>query len=124
MLAQHRALGLRHPYMLANGTGKALVKSGGDTRFFLTADCAFGQALERDTAPTSSTANGGKVLGGVRHPLINVPTSPRFLLQARSSKAKIIELANAGGTTNSIKQTARVRHRQGRPEARGHAGVL
>ena len=92
-------------YMLANGTGKALVKSGGDSWFFLTADYAFGQALERDTAAVV-TANGGKVLGGVKHPLNNADFSS-FLLQAQSSKAKIIGLANAGGdTTNSIKQAA------------------
>ena len=92
-------------YMLANGTGKALVKSGGDTWFFLTADYAFGQALERDTSNVV-TANGGKVLGGVKHPLNNADFSS-FLLQAQSSKAKIIGLANAGGdTTNSIKQAA------------------
>src|ERR1700748_478131 len=92
-------------YMLANGTGKALVKSGGDTWFFLTADYAFGQALERDTANVV-TANGGKVLGGVKHPLNNADFSS-FLLQAQSSKAQIIGLANAGGgTTNAIKQAA------------------
>src|SRR5438046_1923069 len=92
-------------YMLANGTGKALVKSGGDSWFFLTADYAFGHALERDTAAVV-TANGGKVLGGVKHPLNNADFSS-FLLQAQSSKAKIIGLANAGGdTTNSIKQAA------------------
>src|SRR5437660_1396237 len=92
-------------YMLANGTGKALVKSGGDTWFFLTADYAFGQALERDTSAVV-LANGGKVLGGVKHPLNNSDFSS-FLLQAQGSKAKIIGLANAGGdTTNSIKQAA------------------
>jgi branched-chain amino acid transport system substrate-binding protein len=92
-------------YMLANGTGKALVKSGGDTWFFLTADYAFGQALERDTAAVV-TANGGKVLGSVKHPLNNADFSS-FLLQAQSSKAKIVGLANAGGdTTNAIKQAA------------------
>jgi branched-chain amino acid transport system substrate-binding protein len=92
-------------YMLANGTGKALVKSGGDTWFFLTADYAFGQALERDTSAVI-LANGGKVLGGVKHPLNNADFSS-FLLQAQSSKAKIIGLANAGGdTTNAIKQAA------------------
>src|SRR3954453_353935 len=90
---------------LANGTGGALVKSGGDTCFFLTADYAFGQALERDTAAVV-IANGGKVLGGVKHPLNNADFSS-FLLQAQSSKAKIIGLANAGGdTTNAIKQAA------------------
>jgi ABC-type branched-subunit amino acid transport system substrate-binding protein len=92
-------------WMLANGTGKALVKSGGDTWFFLTADYAFGHALERDTAAVV-TANGGKVVGGVKHPLNNADFSS-FLLQAQSSKAKIIGLANAGGdTTNAIKQAA------------------
>src|SRR4249919_2507264 len=92
-------------WMLANGTGKALVKSGGDNWYFLTADYAFGHALERDTAAVV-TANGGKVLGNVRHPLNNADFSS-FLLQAQSSKAKIIGLANAGGdTTNSIKQAA------------------
>src|ERR1700745_1667202 len=91
--------------MLANGTGKALVKSGGDTWFFLTADYAFGQALERDTSAVV-TANGGKVLGSVKHPLNNADFSS-FLLQAQSSKAKIVGLANAGGdTTNAIKQAA------------------
>jgi branched-chain amino acid transport system substrate-binding protein len=92
-------------YMLANGTGKALVKSGGDTWFFLTADYAFGQALERDTSAVV-TANGGKVLGSVKHPL-NTADFSSFLLQAQSSKAKIVGLANAGGdTTNAIKQAA------------------
>lgn len=92
-------------WMLANGTGKALAKSGGDTWFFLTADYAFGHALERDTAAVV-VANGGKVLGGVKHPLNNADFSS-FLLQAQSSKAKIIGLANAGGdTTNAIKQAA------------------
>ncbi len=92
-------------YMLANGTGKALTKAGGDTWFFLTADYAFGAALERDTSAVV-TANGGKVLGGVKHPL-NTSDFSSFLLQAQSSKAKVIGLANAGGdTTNSIKQAA------------------
>src|SRR5882672_1746344 len=92
-------------WMLANGTGKALVKSGGDSWFFLTADYAFGHALERDTAAVV-TANGGKVVGAVKHPLNNADFSS-FLLQAQSSKAKIIGLANAGGdTTNAIKQAA------------------
>jgi branched-chain amino acid transport system substrate-binding protein len=92
-------------YMLANGTGKALVKSGGDTWFFLTADYAFGQALERDTT-AAVTAAGGKVLGDVKHPL-NTSDFSSFLLQAQSSKAKVIGLANAGGdTTNAIKQAA------------------
>jgi branched-chain amino acid transport system substrate-binding protein len=91
--------------MLANGTGKALVKTGGDTWFFLTADYAFGHALERDTTAVV-LANGGKVLGSVSIPLNNADFSS-FLLQAQSSKAKIIGLANAGGDTiNSIKQGA------------------
>jgi len=92
-------------YMLANGTGKALTKAGGDTWFFLTSDYAFGHALERDTAAVV-TANGGKVLGAVRHPL-NTSDFSSFLLQAQSSKAKVIGLANAGGdTTNAIKQAS------------------
>jgi branched-chain amino acid transport system substrate-binding protein len=92
-------------WMLANGTGKAVVKTGGDTWFFLTADYAFGQALERDTTKVV-IANGGKVLGSVRHPLQTSDFSS-FLLQAQSSKAKIIGLANAGGdTVNAIKQGA------------------
>src|ERR1700693_2401155 len=92
-------------YMLANGTGKALTKAGGDSWFFLTADYAFGHALERDTAAVV-TATGGKVLGGVKHPL-NTSDFSSFLLQAQSSKAKVIGLANAGGdTTNAIKQAS------------------
>jgi len=89
-------------WMLANGTGKAMVKTGGDTWFFLTADYAFGHALERDTSAVVE-ANGGKVLGKVRHPL-NTNDFSSFLLQAQTSKAKVIGLANAGGDTiNSIK---------------------
>ncbi|THD55251.1 MAG: ABC transporter substrate-binding protein [Bradyrhizobium sp.] len=92
-------------YMLAHTTGQALVKAGGDTWFFLTADYAFGAALERDTTAVI-LANGGKVVGGVKHPL-NTSDFSSFLLQAQSSKAKVIGLANAGGdTTNSIKQAA------------------
>jgi branched-chain amino acid transport system substrate-binding protein len=92
-------------YALAHGTGGALVKQGGDTWFFITADYAFGQALERDTSAVVTQA-GGKVLGGVRVPLNN-PDFSSFLLQAQTSKAKIIGLANAGGdTVNSIKQAA------------------
>ncbi len=92
-------------WMLANGTGSAIVKSGGDTWFFLTADYAFGHALERDTEAVV-LKNGGKVLGKVRAPL-NTQDFSSFLLQAQSSKAKILGLANAGGdTTNSIKQAA------------------
>lgn len=92
-------------YMLAHATGQALVKAGGDTWFFLAADYAFGAALERDTSAVV-LANGGKVLGSVKHPL-NTSDFSSFLLQAQSSKAKIIGLANAGGdTTNAIKQAA------------------
>jgi branched-chain amino acid transport system substrate-binding protein len=92
-------------WMLANGTGKALVQTGGNTWFFVTADYAFGHALERDTA-AAVVASGGKVLGQVRVPL-NTNDFSSFLLQAQSSKAKIIGLANAGGDTiNSIKQGA------------------
>ncbi len=92
-------------WMLANGTGKAIVKNGGDTWFFLTSDYAFGHALERDTAAVV-VANGGKVLGGVKHPINNNDFSS-FLLQAQQSKAKVIGLANAGGDTiNSVKQAA------------------
>jgi len=92
-------------YMLANGTGKALTKAGGDTWFFLTSDYAFGHALERDTSAVV-TSSGGKVLGSVKHP-INTADFSSFLLQAQSSKAKVIGLANAGGdTTNAIKQAS------------------
>src|ERR1700738_5226612 len=92
-------------YMLAYATGQALVKAGGNSWFFLPADYAFGAALERDTTAVI-LANGGKVVGGVKHPL-NTADFSSFLLQAQSSKAKIIGLANAGGdTTNSIKQAA------------------
>jgi branched-chain amino acid transport system substrate-binding protein len=92
-------------YMLANSTGSALVKAGGDSWYFLTADYAFGAALERDTTAAVTKA-GGKVLGGVKHPL-NSSDFSSFLLQAQASKAKIVGLANAGGdTTNSIKQAA------------------
>jgi branched-chain amino acid transport system substrate-binding protein len=92
-------------WMLANSTGNAIVKTGGNTWFFLTADYAFGHSLERDTEQVV-LKSGGKVLGKVRHPL-NTQDFSSFLLQAQSSKAKIIGLANAGGdTTNSIKQAA------------------
>jgi branched-chain amino acid transport system substrate-binding protein len=92
-------------WMLANGTGAALVKTGGDSWYFLTADYAFGLALERDTEAVV-LKNGGKVLGKVRHPL-NTADFSSFLLQAQASKAKIIGLANAGGdTTNALKQAA------------------
>ena len=92
-------------WMLAHGTGSAVVKQGGDTWFFLTADYAFGHALERDTSDVVK-ASGGKVLGSVKVPLGTSDFSS-FLLQAPSSKAKIIGLANAGSDTiNSIKQAA------------------
>jgi branched-chain amino acid transport system substrate-binding protein len=92
-------------YSLAHVTGTAVVKQGGDSWFFITADYAFGHALQRDTADVV-TANGGKILGNVNVPLNNADFSS-FLLQAQASKAKIIGLANAGGDTiNSIKQAA------------------
>ena len=92
-------------WALANGTGNAIVKTGGDSWFFLTADYAFGHALERDTAAVVEK-NGGKVVGRVRHPFPGTDFSS-FLLQAQASKAKVIGLANAGAdTTNAIKQAA------------------
>ncbi len=92
-------------WALANGTGKALVQTGGKTWFFVTADYAFGHALERDTAAVVE-ANGGKVLGRVRHPFPGTDFSS-FLLQAQASRAQVIGFANAGGDTiNSIKQAA------------------
>ena len=92
-------------WMLANGTGRAMVQTGGDTWFFITADYAFGYALERDTSAVVEKA-GGKVLGKVRHPL-NTNDFSSFLLQAQASKAKVVGFANAGGDTiNSIKQSA------------------
>jgi len=88
-----------------HGTGKAVVQTGGDTWFFLTADYAFGYALERDTA-AAVEANGGKVLGRVRFPL-NTNDFSSFLLQAQSSRAKVIALASGGSDTiNAIKQAA------------------
>jgi branched-chain amino acid transport system substrate-binding protein len=91
--------------MLANGTGTALTKAGGDTWFFVTADYSFGQALERDTSAAVKKA-GGKIIGDVRHPL-NTPDFSSFLLQAQSSGAKVIGLANGGGdAVNAIKQAA------------------
>ena len=92
-------------WMLANGTGTAIVKTGGNTWFFLTADYKFGHDLERDTEAAVIKA-GGKVLGKVRHPFPSSDFSS-FLLQAQASKAKVIGLANAGAdTTNAIKQAA------------------
>ena len=92
-------------WSLANGTGSAVVKTGGNTWFFLTADYAFGHALERDTEAVVKKS-GGKVLGKVRHPFPSADMSS-FLLQAQTSKAKVIGLANAGADTiNAIKQGA------------------
>ncbi len=92
-------------WMLAHSTGRAVVKNGGDTWFFLTADYAFGHALERDAAEVVK-ASGGKVIGSVKAPM-NTPDFSSFLLQAQTSKAKVIGLANAGGDTiNSVKQAA------------------
>jgi branched-chain amino acid transport system substrate-binding protein len=92
-------------HALAVGTGGALVKQGGDSWFFLTADYAFGYSLEEQTS-NFVKAQGGKVLGAVRHPLATTDYSS-FLLQAQSSGAKVIGLANAGlDTSNSIKQAA------------------
>jgi branched-chain amino acid transport system substrate-binding protein len=92
-------------WALANGTGKAVVQTGGDSWFFLTADYAFGHALEKDTSEVVKE-NGGTVVGAVRHPL-NTADFSSFLLQAQSSGAKVVGLANAGGdTTNSIKQAS------------------
>jgi branched-chain amino acid transport system substrate-binding protein len=92
-------------YALANGTAKAVVKQGGKTWFFLTADYAFGQSLEKDASDVV-VANGGKVLGAVRHPFPGTDFSS-FLLKAQASGAQVIGLANAGtDTTNSIKQAA------------------
>ncbi|MEB2525598.1 ABC transporter substrate-binding protein, partial [Burkholderia multivorans] len=82
-----------------------IVKNGGDTWFFITADYVFGHSIERDTGDVVRAA-GGKVLGSARHPL-NTPDFSSFLLQAQSSKAKIVGLANGGGDTiNAIKQAA------------------
>ena len=109
-------------YTLANGTGKAVVKAGGDTWFFITADYAFGHALQRDTTAVVE-ANGGKVLGSVNVPL-NTPDFSSFLLQAQASKAKVIGLANAGGDTiNSIKQAHEFGIAARRPEARRAAAL-
>jgi branched-chain amino acid transport system substrate-binding protein len=92
-------------YALAKGTGGAMVKQGGDTWFFMTADYAFGHALEADTSAFVKAA-GGKVLGSVRHPL-NTQDFSSFLLQAQASKAKIIGFANAGTDfSNALKQAA------------------
>jgi len=90
-------------YANAHTVGGAIVKNGGDTWFFITADYVFGHSIERDTGEVVKAA-GGKVLGSVKHPL-NTPDFSSYLLQAQSSKAKIIGLANGGGDTiNAIKQ--------------------
>jgi branched-chain amino acid transport system substrate-binding protein len=92
-------------YALARGTGKAVVDSGKKTWFFVTADYAFGHTLERDSTEVVN-ANGGKVLGGVKHP-INTQDFSSFMAQAQASKAQVIALANAGGDTiGSVKQAA------------------
>jgi branched-chain amino acid transport system substrate-binding protein len=92
-------------WALANGTGREVVRSGGKTWFFITADYAFGQSLEKEVTAVV-VDSGGKVVGGVRHPLNNTDFSS-FLLQAQGSKAQVIGMANAGGDTiNTIKQAA------------------
>ncbi len=93
-------------YMLAKSTGGAMVKAGGDTWFFLTADYAFGHALERDTTSFVRSA-GGRVVGQVRTPFPGTADFSSFLVQAQASRAKVIGLANAGGDTiNCVKQAA------------------
>ena len=92
-------------YALANVAGRAMVKRGDDSWFFITADNAFGMALERDTADVVREG-GGKVVGDVRHP-VNAPDFSAFLQQARASKAKVIALADAGGdTTHALDKAA------------------
>ena len=92
-------------YALSNVAGKAMVQRGEDTWFFVTADYAFGAALERDAANVVKST-GGKVIGQVRHPL-NSSDFSSYLLQAQASKAKVVALANAGGdTTNALKQAS------------------
>ena len=91
-------------YMLAQSTGAAMVKSGGDSWFFITADYAFGKALQRDTTDFVTNA-GGKVLGGVTYPFPGTTDFSSYLIQAQSSGAKVLGLANAGtDTINTIKQ--------------------
>ncbi len=93
-------------WMLAHSTGAAMVKAGGDTWFFITADYAFGTALERDTTNFVKQA-GGKVLGSVRHPFPGNTDYSSFLLQAQASRAKVVGICNAGtDTVNTIKQAA------------------
>ncbi|MBW6397432.1 ABC transporter substrate-binding protein [Roseomonas sp. HJA6] len=93
-------------YMLAKSTGGAMVRAGGDTWYFITADYAFGHALERDTAAFVRAA-GGRILGGVRTPFPGTSDFSSFLLQAQAARPKVIGLANAGGdTANCVKQAA------------------
>ena len=105
--------------MLAKSTGGAMVRAGGDTWFFITADYAFGHALERDTGNFVRAA-GGRVVGSVRTPFPGTTDFSSFLLQAQASRAKVIGLANAGNDTiNCIKQAAEF----GADAARREAGV-
>ncbi len=107
-------------HALAVSTGGALVKTGGDTWYFITVDYAFGHALEKDTSEVV-TASGGKVLGHVLYPL-NTADFSSFLLQAQSSKAKIVGLANARPRHRQLGQASGgIRHRRRRPAARGAA---
>ncbi len=93
-------------YMLSKSTGGAMVKAGGDTWFFITADYAFGHALERDTS-NFVRASGGRVLGAVRTPFPATTDFSSFLVQAQSSRAKVVGFANAGSDTiNCVKQAA------------------
>ena len=92
--------------MLAKSTGGAMVRAGGDTWYFITADYAFGHALERDTGEFVRAA-GGRVLGNVRTPFPGTTDFSSFLLQAQAARPKVIGLANAGGdTANCVKQAA------------------
>ena len=93
-------------YMLAKGTGAALARSGGDTWFFITADYAFGHALQRDTSRFVEAA-GGKVLGAARYPFPATTDFSAFLVQAQSSRAKVLGLANAGTDTSTCIKQAR-----------------
>ena len=109
-------------YALANGTARALTKAGGKTWFFITADYAFGEALQRD-ATSAITAEGGRVVGSVRHPLPSADMSS-YITQAMSSGAAVVGLANVGtDTSNAIKQAAEFGLGSERPEARGASRV-
>ncbi len=93
-------------YMLAKSTGGAMVRAGGDSWYFITADYAFGHALERDTMAFVRAA-GGRILGNVRTPFPGTSDFSSFLLQAQAARPKVIGLANAGGdTANCVKQAA------------------